>query len=107
MVNITNINNTPSSTARKYLALVLLINDIKISKRELDLLTFVALQGNISTGGKKEEFIQQYSTSKATIGNLIYSLKKKGLLKRIDGKTCLHPSFKILPEMEINVKLKG
>ncbi len=107
MVKLTTLNNSPKDVARKYLSMVLLLNDIKVSKRELDLLTFIALNRDISSGGKKEEFCIQENTTKPTIGNLVFSLTKKGLLTKQDGKTCLPKSFIILPEMKIYVELKG
>ena len=107
MVKLTSSNNSPKDVARKYISLVLNINDIKVSKREMDLLTFIALNRDISSGGKKEEFMEQFKTTKPTIGNLVFSLKKKGLLIKQDGKICLPKSIIIHPEMKIYVELKG
>jgi len=90
--------DSPIEVAIKYYTILSILNDLKLTEREIQILAFTATRGSISSGGKKEEFIEMFNSSKPTIGNLIYALggKGKGLLKRVNKK------MRVIPEISLD-----
>lgn len=89
------INNSPSSmdVAIKYYSILSSINSLSLTQREIQLLAFIATRGSISSGGAKESFKELYGSPKASIGNMVWRLTKKGMLTRRDRKIVLHPQL--------------
>lgn len=87
--------NGSLEVAIQYVTIISAFNSLHLTKREIQLLAFTALKGNISSGGKKDEFISIFGSSIATIGNIIHKLGKKKLLQHIEGKTKIHPSLQL------------
>lgn len=79
--------NSQLDVAIKYYKILNVLNNLQLQQRQIELLAFTAIKGNISSGGKKEEFVQLFRSSKATIGNMVSDLKEIGLLIEEDGKT--------------------
>ena len=77
---------SPLEVATKYYTLLSVLNDLHLTPREVQLLAFTAVRGSISSGGAKESFIQQFGSSKASIGNLVHTLSQKGYLVK-EGKS--------------------
>lgn len=71
------------------------INDISLTKRELELLAFINIRGTISSMQAKEDFCNEFQTSKATISNMISRLLKKRLLIKEKNKTKINPALKV------------
>jgi hypothetical protein len=71
------------------------INDIKLTKRELELLAFINTRGTISSIQAKEDFCVMFETSKATVSNMISRLLKKRLLIKDKNKTKINPALKV------------
>jgi hypothetical protein len=65
--------------AEKYYGILSVINDLKLTEREIQLVAFTAIKGNISNANVREEFCKKYNTSSATINNIISKLKKFGM----------------------------
>ena len=82
--------------AFKYYSIINILNDLKLKRKELQLLAFIAVRGSISYGGKKEEFIELYGSSNASIGNIISFLSKKELLEKKNGKNEIIAPLKML-----------
>ena len=104
---VQKMKRTEASTiemARKYYTLLSAINDLKLTDRELQLVSFTALKGNISYAANREEFCSTYDSSQQTINNLIYKLKKMGVLIKEAGKIKVSPS--ILLNFENNIVLQ-
>lgn len=74
---------------------ILAINDIKIPKRQLELLAYINYRGTISSTSAKEEFCKLFSTSSATISNMTSTLIKKKLLIKEKSKIKIHPTLKV------------
>lgn len=75
----------PYEVAYAYIKLVVTLNQIHLTPREMQLLAFTAVKGSISSGGAKKLFIEQFNSSMATVGNLIHTLSQKGALVK-EGK---------------------
>lgn len=71
------------------------INDIKLTKRELELLSFTNLRGTISSLQAKEEFCKIFESSPATISNMIGPLIEKKLFVKEKSKVRVNPSLRV------------
>lgn len=70
--------------AEKYYSILSAINSLHLTERELQLIAFTAVKGNISYKQFREEFCKTYSTSSPTINNMISKLKRMNILVK-DG----------------------
>ena len=76
-----------------YFSLLSSLNSLALTERELQLLAFTAVKGNMSLGNVKEEFCKRFSTTFPTISNIVYKLKKMGLLIKEDGRIKVNKQF--------------
>lgn len=79
--------------AEKYYGILSVINNLKLTEREIQLVAFTAIKGNISNANVREEFCKKYSTSSATINNIISKLKKLGMFIKEKGKVKVNPAI--------------
>ena len=77
--------------AEKYYSLLSAINELKLTKRELELLAFTAIKGNISYSSIREEFCKRYDTTSPTVNNMISRLKKIGVMVKDGTKVKVNP----------------
>lgn len=77
--------------AKRYYSILSAINDLKLTERELQLVAFTAIRGNISYSTNREEFCKMYNSSSPTINNIISKLKKKGILVKDASKIKVNP----------------
>lgn len=92
-------------TALKYYDFLVHLNNLPITPGEVQLMAFIAVRGNINSGGAKEAFMARFGSSRATIGNMVYMLTGKGVLQREGRKLTLHPSFSLDFTQDIVIKL--
>lgn len=69
-----------------YFSLLSSLNNLSLTERELQLLSFTAVRGNMTLGNVKDEFCRKFNTTFPTIANIVYKLKKLNLLVKEDGK---------------------
>jgi len=81
------------SLARRYYSLLSAISNIPLTEREIQLVAFTAIKGNISYSTNREEFCALYNSSFPTINNIISKLKKFGLLVKDGGKIKVNPVY--------------
>ena len=86
--------DSPFLLAKRYLALIFLLNDIHVTKRELDILAFTAIRGSISTVAAKRDCLEKFQISNSSLNNTVSTLQQKKLLVK-DGKTKLNPALSI------------
>lgn len=65
---------------------ILSVNDVKFSKREIELLAYINSRGTISSSSAREEFCRLFSTTPATVFNLTSLLLKRKLLVKEKSK---------------------
>jgi hypothetical protein len=65
--------------AQRYYSILSVLNDLSLTKREVELIAYVAIKGNISYANTRIEFCKQYNTTTATINNIVSKLKKMGI----------------------------
>lgn len=77
--------------AEKYYSILSVLNDLKLTQRETQLIAFTAIKGNISYKHLREEFCIKYNTSSPTINNMISKLKKMNVLVKDKSKVKVNP----------------
>jgi|ERR1044072_92559 hypothetical protein len=81
------------------------INNIHLSRRELELLAFINSRGTISSISAKDEFCKIFGTSKATISNMVSKLSSFKLLVKEKSKTRINPSIRVDFSNDLFIKL--
>lgn len=97
--------------AERYYAVLSALNNLKLTEREIQLVSFMAIKGSISFANVREEFCRKYSTSSPTINNMISKLKKLHILTKTSGKIKVTPiillNFSTDVKLEINLVHNG
>lgn len=75
--------------------LISVINNLRLAKREIQLLAFINYRGTISSLSSKEEFCKIFDSSNATISNMISRLTILKLLIKEKGKTKVNPALRV------------
>jgi hypothetical protein len=83
------------SVAIRYYSVLSAIGDLDLTKREIQLIAFTAIKGNISYSTNRNEFCNLYKSSSPTINNMISKLKKKSILIKDGGKIKVNPKLLI------------
>ena len=79
------------SSAESYYNILSSINKLGLTEREVQLIAFTAIRGNISTPNVRQEFCERYSSTVPTISNMISKLKKSNILVKEKGKVKVNP----------------
>lgn len=92
---IKNISKDDIELISKYYYIIAYVNNIHLTKREVELITFTNIKGNISYKENREEFCSLYGTSSATVYNMISKLKRMKILVNDKDKVKVHPSINL------------
>lgn len=106
-VIVQRLKRTMDSTyamAEKYYSILSTVNNLNLTQREIQLVAFTAIHGNISYSSIREEFCTKYNSTSPTINNIISKLKKVGVLVKDGTKVKVNPLI-ILPFTE-NITLE-
>jgi DNA-binding MarR family transcriptional regulator len=79
------------SIAERYYSILSAVNGLTLTPREIQLIAFTAVKGNISYANNRKEFCEKHDTTSATINNLVYRLKKLGVFIKDGGKIKVNP----------------
>lgn len=90
---IKKVYESPVQVAIRYYSILSQIGEWKLPKSQIYLLAFTAVRGTISSGGAKESFVREFSSSVASIGNMISMLSERKLLVKKEGKTVVNPQI--------------
>ena len=93
------------AVAERYYFLLSAINDLKLTKREIELVAFTSIKGNISYSNNKEEFCKKHMSSFPTINNIISKLKKMGVLVKDGPKIKVNPIIVLNFDMDITLQI--
>ena len=98
----------PLHKAQAYYSLLFTLNGMHLTEREIQLVAFSAIRGNLSNANMREEFCKMYGTSFPTINNMISRLKKMGIVMKEDKKIRLVPQIVIdfNDDVILNVNIK-
>jgi hypothetical protein len=98
--------NNEYDRAEKYYSILSAINNLHLTEREIQLVAFTAVKGNITYANVREEFCKKYNTSSATINNIISKLKKLKIFIKEDGKVKVNPVIVIDFKKELIIQTK-
>jgi hypothetical protein len=86
-------NTSPDqfSLAEKYYSILSAVNNLKLTQREIQLIAFTAIKGNISYANIRKEFCERYNSTSPTINNIISKLKKINVLVKDGTKIKVNP----------------
>ena len=76
-----------------YYSVISSLNNLQLTTRQLQLLSFTAIRGSITNPAARKDFCQLYDTSQATIYNIISELRKYNLLVKEQNKIKVHPQL--------------
>jgi hypothetical protein len=66
---------------------------VQLTPRDIEVLAFTAIKGNLSYSNNREEFCTTYKSSPPTINNIISKLKKLNFLIKDAGKIKVNPAL--------------
>jgi hypothetical protein len=92
--------------AQRYYTVMSAINDLYLTERELQLVAFTAIRGNISYKNIREEFCEKYNSSAPTINNIISKLKRVGVLVKDGTKIKVNPFIALNFENDLMLEIK-
>lgn len=90
--------DSPLSKAERYYSVLFAVNGISLSKREIQLISYMAVEGSISYAPVRDGFCEKYGSSPATINNMVSRLRKLGVLVKDRGRV------KVLPRIVLDFK---
>jgi DNA-binding MarR family transcriptional regulator len=77
--------------AEKYYSILSDVNSLNLTTREIQLIAFTAVRGNITNANVREEFCTKHNTTKPTINNIISKLKKVGVFVKEKNMVKVNP----------------
>jgi hypothetical protein len=92
--------------AEKYYSMLSTINDLKLTQREIQLVAFTAIRGNISYSNIREDFCNKYNSTSPTINNIISKLKRIGVFVKDGTKIKVNPVILLPFDQNITLELK-
>jgi hypothetical protein len=91
--------------AEKYYRLLSAVNDLKLTNREVQLIAFTAIKGNISYANIRKEFCDRYDSTPPAINNIISKLKKMGVFVKDGTKVKVNPVILLNFEKDIILQI--
>lgn len=92
--------------AQKYYMIVSAVNELNLTEREIQLVAFTAVRGNISYSNNRQEFCELYKSSPPTINNIISKLKRIGLFIKEGTKVKVNPVITLDFEKDVTLEIK-
>lgn len=98
---------TDIQLAEKYYSILFTINNLHLTEREIQLIAFTAIKGNITYANVREEFCKTYNSTSPTINNIVSKLKRLGIFVKENGKVKINPKIIIdfKKDLMLNIKL--
>lgn len=99
--------STDIELAEKYYSILSAINNLHLTEREIQLIAFTAIKGNITYANVREEFCKTYNSTSPSINNIISKLKKVGIFIKENGKVKVNPIIVIdfTNDLTLDIKL--
>lgn len=91
--------------AQRYYGLVSALNDINLTQKEIELMSFIALSGKEKFD--RMEFCSSYNTTRATVNNMVAKLMKKNVLVKSKNAVMVNPliSLDFSKDVQLEIKL--
>jgi len=97
---------TDIQLAEKYYSILSAINNLHLTEREIQLISFTAIKGNITYANVREEFCKTYNSTSPSINNIISKLKKIGIFIKENGKVKVNPIIVIDFKKDLTLEIK-
>jgi len=97
---IRRIEKDEFAIAERYYNILSAVNNLHLTNREVQLLAFTAIRGNISYANNRKEFCEKHDTTSPTINNIISKLKKINVLVKDGSKVKVNPVIMLPFEKE-------
>ena len=97
---------TDIELAIKYYSILSAINNLHLTEREIQLISFTAIKGNITYANVREEFCKTYNSTSPSINNIISKLKRIGIFIKENGKVKVNPIITIDFTKNITLEIK-
>ena len=94
------------SLAERYYMVLSAVNGLKLTEREIQLIAFTAIKGNISYASIREEFCKKHSTTNASINNIISKLKRTGILVKDGTRVKVNPQIVMNFENDVVLEIR-
>jgi len=98
--------STDIELAIKYYSILSVINNLNLTEREIQLISFTAIKGNITFANVREEFCKTYNSTSPSINNIISKLKKIGIFIKENGKVKVNPIIVIDFKKDLTLDIK-
>lgn len=98
--------STDIQLAEKYYSILSVINSLQLTEREIQLIAFTAVKGNITYANVREEFCKTYNSTSPTINNIISKLKKMSIFIKENGKVKVNPIITIDFKKDLMLDIK-
>jgi len=92
--------------AERYYTILSSINDLKLTQREIQLIAYAAIRGNISYANIRKDFCEKYGTTNPSINNIISRLKKMGVLVKDGTKVKVNPRIVLNFENDVTLEIR-
>jgi hypothetical protein len=105
--SLKKVVDTDMQLAEKYYSILFTINNLHLTEREIQLIAFTAIKGNITYANVREEFCKTYNSTSPTINNIVSKLKRLGIFIKENGKVKINPKISIdfKKDLMLNIKL--
>ena len=97
---------TDIALAEKYYSILSAINNLNLTEREIQLISFTAIKGNITYANVREEFCKTYNSTSPSINNIISKLKKVGIFIKENGKVKVNPVIVVDFKNDLTLEIK-
>jgi TATA-box binding protein (TBP) (component of TFIID and TFIIIB) len=100
--------STDMELAMKYYSILSTINSLNLTEREIQLISFTAIKGNITYANVREEFCKTYNSTSPSINNIISKLKRIGIFVKENGKVKVNPVLTTIDfskDLTLDIKL--
>ena len=92
--------------AMKYYSILSSINSLNLTEREIQLISFTAIKGNITYANVREEFCKTFNSTSPSINNIISKLKKVGIFVKENGKVKVNPIIVVDFTKDLTLEIK-
>lgn len=91
--------------AEKYYSLISVINDLRLTEREIQVVAYTAVRGNMTYANVREDFCKKYNTTFPTINNIISKMRRLKVLVKEDRKVKINPALALDFENDIVLQM--
>lgn len=92
--------------AERYYTILSAVNDLRLTQREVQLIAFTAIRGNISYANIRKDFCEVYGTTNPSINNIISKLKRIGVLIKDGTKVKVNPMIVLNFEKDVTLEIR-